>query len=111
MAALSNANEARQVVFNLFQDLEGFSLDDYKPFSDLKPGLDRVLEFLRAALTAEGKRLEAGDGRTRFRSPAVRFRLHRGRASRRRRCDSQQRGHLGARKQYGIYARERIAQS
>ena len=28
-AALSNSREARQVVFDLFQDLEGFSLDDY----------------------------------------------------------------------------------
>ena len=28
-AALNNAKEARQVVFELFQDLEGFSLDDY----------------------------------------------------------------------------------
>ena len=27
--------EAREVVFELFQDLEGFSLDDYKPFSDV----------------------------------------------------------------------------
>jgi superfamily II DNA/RNA helicase len=30
-AALSNASEARKVVFELFQDLDGFSLDDYKP--------------------------------------------------------------------------------
>jgi hypothetical protein len=44
-AALSNASEARKVVFELFQDLEGFSLDDYKPFADVKPGLDRLLEF------------------------------------------------------------------
>ena len=34
-AALSNSREARQVVFDLFQDLDGFSLDDYKPFSDV----------------------------------------------------------------------------
>jgi hypothetical protein len=36
-AALSNSREARQVVFDLFQDLEGFSLDDYKPFSTCRP--------------------------------------------------------------------------
>ncbi|MEO7329177.1 MAG: SNF2-related protein [Minicystis sp.] len=59
-AALSNASEARKVVFELFQDLDGFSLDDYQPFADVKPGLDRVLEFLRAALEADGGRVEAG---------------------------------------------------
>jgi SNF2 family DNA or RNA helicase len=54
-AALSNASEARKVVFELFQDLDGFSLDDYKPFADVKPGLDRVEAFLRAALELEGQ--------------------------------------------------------
>ncbi len=58
-AALSNASEARKVVFELFQDLDGFSLDDYKPFADVKPGLNRLLEFLRAALQADGKRVDA----------------------------------------------------
>jgi len=57
-AALSNASEARKVVFELFQDLDGFSLDDYKPFANVKPGLDRVLEFLRTALEADGRRLQ-----------------------------------------------------
>jgi SNF2 family DNA or RNA helicase len=57
-AALSNASEARKVVFELFQDLDGFSLDDYKPFADVKPGLDRILEFLRGSLEAVGKKLE-----------------------------------------------------
>lgn len=61
-AALSNASEARQVVFELFQDLEGFSLEEYKPFANVKPGLERILEFLRASLAAEGKRLSARDG-------------------------------------------------
>ncbi|WP_437836901.1 DEAD/DEAH box helicase [Sorangium sp. So ce1153] len=63
-AALSNASEARKVVFELFQDLDGFSLDDYKPFADVKPGLERVLEFLRASLAAEGRRVEAQDDGT-----------------------------------------------
>ena len=62
-AALTNASEARKVVFELFQDLDGFSLDDYKPFADVKPGLERVLEFLRSALGADGQRMVAqGDG-------------------------------------------------
>ena len=57
-AALSNASEARKVVFELFQDLDGFSLDDYKPFANVKPGLERLLGFLRASLTAEGRQLD-----------------------------------------------------
>ncbi|HVW28890.1 MAG TPA: helicase-related protein [Polyangiaceae bacterium] len=57
-AALTNASEARKVVFELFQDLEGFSLDEYRPFADVKPGLERVLEFLRSALAADGDKLE-----------------------------------------------------
>jgi len=32
--ALDNARTARQVVFELFQDLEGFRLDDYRQFDD-----------------------------------------------------------------------------
>jgi superfamily II DNA or RNA helicase len=50
-AALSNAREAREVVFDLFQDLDGFSLDDYKPFSDVTSGLGRLVDFLSTALT------------------------------------------------------------
>ncbi|MBK8173473.1 MAG: DEAD/DEAH box helicase family protein [Sandaracinaceae bacterium] len=63
-AALSNASEARKVVFELFQDLDGFSLEDYKPFADVKPGLDRVLEFLRAAVVADGRRIDTNDDGT-----------------------------------------------
>ncbi len=62
-AALSNANEARQVVFALFQDLEGFSLDEYRPFSDVRGSLTRLREFLNIALAERGQRLvPAGDG-------------------------------------------------
>lgn len=49
-AALSNSREAREVVFDLFQDLEGFSLDDYKPFSDVSSSMSRLLRFISAAL-------------------------------------------------------------
>jgi SNF2 family DNA or RNA helicase len=60
-AALSNASEARQVVFALFQDLEGFSLDEYRPFSDVRGSLTRLREFLNIALAERGQRLVPTD--------------------------------------------------
>jgi SNF2 family DNA or RNA helicase len=63
-AALSNAREAREVVFDLFQDLDGFSLDDYKPFSDVSSGLGRLVDFLAAALAERDLRLKRVDGQT-----------------------------------------------
>lgn len=63
-AALSNSREARQVVFDLFQDLEGFSLDDYKPFSDVSTSLDRLVRFLSAAATERQQRLIKVDDET-----------------------------------------------
>lgn len=56
-AALSNSREARQVVFDLFQDLEGFSLDDYKPFSDISSSLERLLDFLSVAVEFRQQKL------------------------------------------------------
>jgi len=56
-AALSNAREAREVVFDLFQDLDGFSLDDYKPFSDISSSMDRLIGFLSAAVSDRNQRL------------------------------------------------------
>lgn len=56
-AALSNSREARQVVFDLFQDLDGFSLDDYKPFSDVSSSLDRLVQFLSAAVADRQQKL------------------------------------------------------
>lgn len=53
--ALSNASEARNVVYELFQDLEGFSLDDYQPFTDMSEGMDELVRFVRAAAEDEGK--------------------------------------------------------
>ena len=47
---MSNAREAREVAFVLFQDLDGFSLDDYKPFSDVTTGMDQLIHFLSAAV-------------------------------------------------------------
>jgi hypothetical protein len=63
-AALSNAREAREVVFDLFQDLEGFSLDDYKPFSDVTSGMDRIIQFLSAAVADRQQRVVKVDDTT-----------------------------------------------
>lgn len=77
-AALANATEARKVVFELFQDLEGFSLDDYKPFADVSAGVDRLVRFLSAAREDQGERLvRIGDDlfelRDNRQSPILRF--------------------------------------
>lgn len=53
-AAMSNANEARKVVYELFQDLDSFSLNDYKPLSDIDGSKARILTFLQSASVAEG---------------------------------------------------------
>lgn len=63
-AALSNSREARQVVFDLFQDLEGFSLDDYKPFSDISSSIDRLVTFLAASLADRKQTLQKVDDST-----------------------------------------------
>lgn len=63
-AALSNSREARQVVFDLFQDLDGFSLDDYKPFSDVSSSLDRLVRFLSAAVVDRQQKLVKVDEET-----------------------------------------------
>ena len=51
--AMSNANEARKVVFELFQDLDRFSLDEYNPLADIGESKSRILEFLTQALPEE----------------------------------------------------------
>jgi hypothetical protein len=68
--ALSNSREAREVVFDLFQDLEGFSLDDYKPFSDVSPAMDRLVAFFSSALASRGQKLlRTADGFFQLSSP------------------------------------------
>src|SRR3546814_12124825 len=46
---------SRTVVFDLFQDLDGFSLDDYKPFSDISSSMARLLHFFQGASLDQGK--------------------------------------------------------
>ena len=63
-AALTNAREAREVVFDLFQDLDGFSLDDYKPFADISGGMGRLIEFLSTAIRDKRMRVVQSDAET-----------------------------------------------
>ena len=56
-AALSNASEARQVVFELFQDLERFSLEDYRPLADVDAAMRRLKSFLGEAISDHGLQL------------------------------------------------------
>lgn len=63
-AALSNSKEARTVVFDLFQDLDGFSLDDYKPFSDISSSMARLLHFFQGASLDQGKSFQKLDAET-----------------------------------------------
>ena len=58
-AALSNASEARHVVFELFQDLDRFSLDDYQQFSDTSEGMGELVQFLSVAANEDGKQLSS----------------------------------------------------
>lgn len=53
-AATLNATEARQVVFELFQDLNSFSLDEYQPFTDVQPALNRMVDFISEAVRIDG---------------------------------------------------------
>ena len=53
-AAIDNARTARDVVFELFQDLEGFRLDDYKRFDDGGAGMERLLQYVRDGVVERG---------------------------------------------------------
>ena len=52
-AAVSNASEARKVVYELFQDLDRFSLDEYEPLADIDAGKNRIVEFIRNGLAID----------------------------------------------------------
>lgn len=50
--AVENAKTARRVVSELFQDLEGFRLDDYKQFDDGGKGMERLLRYVQEGVRA-----------------------------------------------------------
>ena len=53
--AMSNAVEARKVVFELFQDLDGFQLDDYTAMGNPEDGMNALVRFMSDSAIAEGK--------------------------------------------------------
>ena len=62
--AMTNANLARQVVFELFQELDGFNLGDYQKFDDAGHGMQRLINFIsRAAHLAGGDFRSEGNER------------------------------------------------
>lgn len=54
--AMTNASLARNVVFELFQDLDRFNLGDYQKYDDQGRGMQRLVEFI-----ARASRLQGGD--------------------------------------------------
>lgn len=60
-AAMNNAREARKVVFELFQDLDRFSLEDYKPLANIDESKSRIMDFMRSAVEYNGGRFRPVD--------------------------------------------------
>ena len=52
--AMENAQTARQVVWELFQDLDGFRLDDYKVIDDSGAAKSRLLNYVRESVVEHG---------------------------------------------------------
>lgn len=63
-AAVNNAKEARDAVFELFQALDGFSMDEYKPLSDTTKGMSQIIQFLRTAVQLDGGTLKESNSNT-----------------------------------------------
>lgn len=52
--AMENAHTARQVVWELFQDLDGFRLDDYKGMDDAGAGMARLVQYVKDSVGEHG---------------------------------------------------------
>jgi len=52
--AMENANMAREVVFELFQDLEKFNLGDFKRYDDDGRAMNRLVSFVKYASMLDG---------------------------------------------------------
>jgi ERCC4-related helicase len=55
--AIANADLARSVVFELFQDLDTFNLEDYRQLEDGGTGMNRLLGFIGDCAAASGASL------------------------------------------------------
>ena len=53
-AALRNAQEAKEVVTDLFQDLDRFNIEEYEPLANVSDELDRLQEFIKMSAIVEG---------------------------------------------------------
>ena len=61
--AVKNASEARKVVFELFQELDGFNLDDYRAFSDINADFARLIAFFTDSVSEKKQSVRSiGDG-------------------------------------------------
>ena len=61
--AMDNATAAREAVFELFQDLDGFSLEEYQPLSENKADRDDLVRFISESVkTAGGQWREMPEG-------------------------------------------------
>jgi SNF2 family DNA or RNA helicase len=52
--AMTNASLAREVVFQLFQDLDKFNINEYKKFDDQGRGMDRLVRFVSRSAGTKG---------------------------------------------------------
>ena len=70
--AVANADLARSVVFELFQELDSFNLEDYRQFDDGGAGMNRLLAFVRDWASAAGATIrEASKGTFEYASPGA----------------------------------------
>jgi superfamily II DNA or RNA helicase len=67
--ALDNATRSKQVVDELFQDLERFNLDDFRSLDDQGQSMQGLLDFAGRAAVADGGHLDEIDGRLVLRRP------------------------------------------
>ncbi len=59
--AVANADLARSVVFELFQELDSFNLEEYRQFDDDGAGMNRLLAFVRDWALASGATIREAD--------------------------------------------------
>jgi superfamily II DNA or RNA helicase len=70
--AVANADLARSVVFELFQELDSFNLEDYRQFDDGGAGMNRLLAFVRDWASAAGATIrEASKGTFEYAGPGA----------------------------------------